>query len=445
MTRLYPMIGKEKTGNFAKFLAKSWLDNTIIRAIMGKRIALKIVKCPFCDQTYDITNFRAGDVLSCGGCSATLVVPKARGISSFSIQKAVSYVAGVPKKKLALAASAIAILVAISFIVLPKGAPAQKKDNNVVAAVIPSNPVKSEQAVKKEPEVASGSIERPLENISAITNKLYEEFGPKFYVSVSKPYLLAIEKSDTYLAQGKIEEYVKVLNALYKGFMDKFKDVLGLHEANDYLLVIILNSRESFDDYFLHSRGVPLSPEINGLYEYRNKRLIVYNEPNSHYHSLLHEGTHQLVHYFAKNTINVFWLQEGLSNYFESTHFDGIASNDKDINKDRLRDYKVALSEGKLARLEDIAKLSIDDFWKWFYGEERNIKSNSADAKVYYAESWALIYFLQNSKDGAFRQQFNSYFKKALDGEVGYGDFIKAFGDTDSLEKEFFDYMNELK
>ncbi|OHB72605.1 MAG: hypothetical protein A2W23_09270 [Planctomycetes bacterium RBG_16_43_13] len=412
-----------------------------------------IFKCPYCGAQYNVAGRSPGDELECVGCTALLIVPDTSSITTSRNESIFLQVINTlaKPKYIVTAVGVIVVAVSIYFIVSVFAGNKSSEPTKIPITVIdtPNTKGGSDETANPNKSVDGvGKIETSWETqISRAIGKLNEEFGPRFSTNAdNKPYLLAVERSDAYAVETIMENCNKLLSSLYRSFFDEFGKELNLSGADGVLLVVVFRSRESFDNYFVNTRNKSLSSEMTGVYEYKKRRLLVYNNARL-YFNILHEGAHQLVHCYVRKPLSMLWLHEGIASYFEQFSRGSIGEMviNTDVNKERLNDAKAAIASDRYVKLGDLVRFTIDDFWGWYYSNKDDAGRISADARAYYAESWALVYFLRNYEDGRFKSQFNGYMKKALDGGGGYEDFIRSFGSIEELESLFVAYIKKLQ
>src|SRR6185369_96255 len=139
--------------------------------------------------------------------------------------------------------------------------------------------------------------------VARATQSIYWEFpGSQFIFNLhTKPYLIALERSDRFIPKELVEEYARRMETIHLAFRREVGDPLALPQVSDgnLLKVVILSSRESFDRYCEKRDKKRMAPAIKGLYEYREQRILTYHDLSAPYEVLLHEGAHQLVHYYT--------------------------------------------------------------------------------------------------------------------------------------------------
>jgi ribosomal protein S27E len=411
-------------------------------------MSLRLVRCPYCARRFNVSGVDPGTRLRCGGCTAILTVPstgrsvvsKPRLTKTLLLQTGAGVAAGL--------VAAVALWLAL---------------RPVPAAPVsaPTEPVVKAPAPPAEAPVDGGFVDDP---IGRATQSIYWEFpGSQFIFNLhTKPYLIALERSDRFIAKELVEEYARRMETIHLAFRREMGDALRLPPVNDTLLkVVILNSRESFDRYCEKRDKKRMAPAIKGLYEYRERRILTYYDLSAPYEVLLHEGTHQLVHYYTlretdgRKTPTSYWFQEGLGTYFEGfrRRIDGEIVLDPGSNSQRLPTLKQILLQQdrrEFIPLTMLVGMTVDEFWDWF---ERGMMNEPAEvtrkAQLYYAESWAFAHFLRQA-GGSHRRVFDAYFRREIAGtgsKAVFEELVRSeLGlDLPQLEDQFVKYIQSLR
>jgi len=414
-------------------------------------MSLRLVRCPYCARRFNIAGIQTGTRLRCGGCTAILTVPTMRVPVSSTPRLTRSLV-------LQVAAGVAAGLVAAAGVWMAlRPAPA-------VVAAPPIENVALAGATPGNAPAASDPMPFVDDPVGRATQSIYCEFpGSQFIFNLhTKPYLIALERSDRFIAKELVEEYARRMETIHLAFRREVGDTLGLPPVNDTLLkVVILNSRESFDRYCEKRDKKRMAPAIKGLYEYRERRILTYHDLSAPYEVLLHEGAHQLVHYYTvretegRKVPSSYWFQEGLGTYFEGyrRRVDGEIQLDPGVNSQRLPTLKqILLQQDRrdFIPLTMLVGMTVDEFWDWF---ERGMMNEPAEvtrkAQLYYAESWAFVHFLRQT-GGNRRQVFDDYFRLEVQGKASKAAFEELVRkhlslDLPQLEDQFVKYIQGLR
>ncbi len=411
---------------------------------------LHLVRCPFCGTRFDVSGIAPGTRLRCSGCTAVLAVP------SLEVRRTAAWRAIHEDTRWVWAVAGgigvLAIAVILYILLGTSSAPVSAPVHAAVAA----------EKVAKAPEPPPQAPPQPplyLDNLSRGKQAIFDEFGTGFLLyDRVKPYLLAVEYSERYIGTDLIVDYGKRLEALYAAFRRELGDGLEFTDVDEALPVVVLDSRESFDRYCERAEKKKMSPKIKGMYEYTRRRIVIYHGSDTPYVVLFHEGVHQLVDYYARLTTGgdsaagAYWFQEGLATFFEGFRYDAAGGIDIDpgVNRRRLPIVKQAVlqSRGDFIPIGVLLGLTVDDFWDWFEKGRGEPDETARKAQLYYAESWAFVYFLRQ-KGGAYRKTFDEYVLAEIGGKGGkevFAGLLKANLDMElsHLEQEFVDYIRTL-
>jgi len=430
-------------------------------------MSLSLARCPFCGKRFNISGCAEGTRLRCSGCTAVLSIPRA-GIAALPERRPLTL-----SLALQVAGGVMAGLIAAAalYLILRPSPPAGPAAANLPGRAALSPPVNAAARAPvppaRPPEEAEPAEKSVIffDPVVKAKQQLTDEFSNvfMFYPRV-KPYLLAVESSERYIGTQVIEDYGKRLETLYSTFRREFGESPALPEVNDVLVVVVLNSRESFDRYCMEREKKKMSPQIKGIYEYNRRRIVIYYEVHAPYEVLFHEGVHQLVHYFTLRETggtraqHMYWFQEGLGTYFEG--FRRVGEDqvliDPRVNRGRLPVVKEALQdptpEGRrgFIPLSVLTGMTVDEFWEWY---ERGMGEDAAEATrrahLYYAESWAFVHFLRQL-GGYYQKTFDEYFSAEIRGEGGkkkFEELVKSnLGmELAQLEEKFIAYVKGLK
>lgn len=377
-------------------------------------MSLRLVRCPFCGKRFNVTGIAAGSRLRCGGCTAILTVPGAgarppsRFTRTFLLQVSGGIAAGV------VAAAGL-------FLLLRSSSPRHAAPPTAAREAPPAA-----AAARPETDLPM-SVSDPYGRAISEINR---EFGIRFvFRRESRPYLIALEPSERFHAALLMEEYAQRLQSVLAAFRREFAEQLRLPDVEPALPVIVFNSRESFDRYFLDRDRRVMLPSIKGIYEYDRRRVVVYHDPNVPSEVILHEGAHQLVDYYTKlrevlsKRPPCYWFQEGVGTYFEGfrriggeLQFDPAASHGRLLT---LRQVLAQPGRKDFIPLNVLVGMTVDEFWEWLQkGQATEPDETTRKAQVYYAESWAFVHFLRQSGGNA-RKVFDEYLRLETTGQGG--------------------------
>ncbi|MBI4243578.1 MAG: hypothetical protein HY606_05770 [Planctomycetes bacterium] len=207
--------------------------------------------------------------------------------------------------------------------------------------------------------------------------------------------------------------------------MSDFQTDLALPPVTSCLQVVIFCKRESFETYCRLNNNSASSSTIPSFYEYSSKRIIAFVTNEEHVARLYHEVIHQLIDYYTeilKQSLNLersFWLQEGISSYYEA-----LAKTDKSyklddfINWSRLIDSKECMFNiNNYQPLSNIVGLTMNEYWNWYHEKTKSGANIAEQGKFSYALSWGFVYFLGHYNNGEYRNVLLKCLKKEFEGD----------------------------
>ena len=214
------------------------------------------------------------------------------------------------------------------------------------------------------------------------------------------------------------------------------------------MVAIVYRNR---DDYYraASANGTDLPPGMLGHYDNKTNRVHLFDvtagNKNGNWSenaaTIIHEATHQTA--FNTGIHNRFadqprWLVEGLATMFEASgvwNSQSYHSLKDRINTGRLADFRAGLKKRKPGTLASL--VASDQLFR-------------TDGAAAYAESWALVLFLCETRPRqlaeyflktAARADFSSYFAAQR-----VSDFAECFGsDLKQLEANFLAWMAQMK
>jgi hypothetical protein len=367
-------------------------------------MSLRRVRCPHCSRRYDVTGVAVGTRLRCIGCAAILSVPASPAPRRLPLLRVAG---GVTAGAMTIAVLAMALRPS------PASAPAQATP--APSAAVPLPP---------EGGADAGFIE---DSEARLKRDLQVEFpGARFLFSLqARPFFIALEASDRYAGGGWTDEFAQALELASTVFRREVAERLSLPSVRDTLFpVVVLTSRASFDRYCEQRRHRSPGP---GFYDYTQRRMVTYRDERIPRSVLLHEATHQLVHYYLERQTRgcratlTYWLQEGLPCYFEPFRLrvDGEVGPDRQLDLQRLPMLKELLRRPDRAEFVPLSRLlsrTVDGMFEASgSGRPDNGVPTEREAKFLYAESWALVHFLRTSGPGT-RKVFDAYLRRELAG-----------------------------
>jgi TonB family protein len=166
---------------------------------------------------------------------------------------------------------------------------------------------------------------------------------------------------------------------------------------------------------------------VSGYYQRGQDRDFIVLSGRERARTLTAIAYHELTHYFLSRSLvnRPAWLSEGLAEYFSTA----------EIRNDRI--ILGALSSERLQLLRTEKLLSLEQFLAVdssspYYNESRK-------ANVFYAQSWAFIYYMMH---GDYAEGFKRYIEASSKSEVNLLDHLKVT--ATELESEFTGYLRVI-
>jgi hypothetical protein len=296
------------------------------------------------------------------------------------------------------------------------------------------------------------------------------------------------KKRETY--KRVLAEKAKIYTQLYAEFLKRYGEACDLHDLmEEYggrkdlpiskrsfpdgcpLIVWIFSDRAAFDSYHNNVKKDPISPGVAGYFSPDTGWVYLYDEEGGNrefeINKNVHEGTHQLQHWFmrqknewGKASVPQSFFGEGFAEYMGSVV----------MEKDRKLTF-IGLNRPRLESLDNIktglqkqtpAKSMLVFPVKELVGFEgyHNVSAWAAEhwgaqnggmgLGIFYIQSWAFTYFMNEYSNHKYQARFGEFLSSILnypkDAEnYGFTKFKQAFGiaseaDWKKLDKEFKDY-----
>ena len=284
-----------------------------------------------------------------------------------------------------------------------------------------------------------------------------------------------------------LAEKAKIYTQLYAEFLKRYGDACDLHDLmEEYggrkdlpiskrsfkdgcpLIVWIFSDRAAFDSYHTNVKKDPINPGIAGYFSPDTGWVYLYDEDNGNrefeINKNVHEGTHQLQHWFmrqknewGKAAVPQSFFGEGFAEYM------GSVVMDKDrkltfigINRPRLESFA-----GYRKQLQEMGKSMLVFPVKELVGFEgyANVDNwarehwATAGLGLFYIQSWAFTNFLNEYENHKYQARFGEFLSAILNypkeaQNYGLTKFKSAMGiaseaDWTKLDKEFKKYYLE--
>ncbi len=272
-----------------------------------------------------------------------------------------------------------------------------------------------------------------------LRTQLQNEFGNQYEVNATQHYLVVHPN-------GRNDVWADRFEQLYRSFSNYFR-VRGfaMQEPAYPLVAVVFPTRTEYDNY-VQTSSVMAPIGALGHYEPRSNRVYLFDQAENsgdweeNASTVIHEATHQTAYNVGLH--NRFapqprWASEGLAMMFESRGIHSPRSGDRQsdrINEERLGDYRdLVASSDPFSSLANF--VSTDEHF--------NYKTMPA-----YAQSWALSFFLSETRPREFSQYLETLAKKPnfknYSSSERVADFQRAFGDLEMLEVHFKRYLEKL-
>ena len=284
-----------------------------------------------------------------------------------------------------------------------------------------------------------------------------------------------------------LNEKEKIYSQLYIEFNKKFKDACGLGDlAAEYggrpdykpsvrsfadgcpAIIWIFDNKDSWSEYH-KKQNIDIPSFAAGYFNGETEFVYLYDEGNEGDARIfeiaknLHEGTHQLHHFFARQLnnwrkldISQSWIGEGLAEYFGAHKMkqDGTIEFTQ-LNYSRMKEAQIMAKELKDAKQEyPIAEISEMVKWTSYgqateYAHKRGVNPNIGMGVFIYQQGAMLLYMCLDGLNGKYKKQMGDYFKMVLMQEEGQAPFRRAFGIRDEdewepLQKDFEAFVKDM-
>jgi|GEM_PF-2484706 len=315
---------------------------------------------------------------------------------------------------------------------------------------------------------------------------------------LSEEDLLAIPKKDRQAKLAELEatrktyqrvlaEKAKIYQQLYAEFLKRYaedcelKDLMGAYGGRpDYpmskrsykdgcpMIIWIFSDRKAFDDYHNNVVKSNIPSTVAGYFSPTTGWVYLYDEPDNREFEInknVHEGTHQLEHWFQKQKrewgptrVPQSFFGEGFAEYIGAVNL----AKDRTlkfhgINRPRLEFLKSMEAQMKQqGRKLPIFPTKVLVGFEGYSAVDAWARDNwkMQGLGIFYAQSWAFVYFLNEGLNKKYQAKFNGYLDDMLahpsvDAEgYAFERFkqrfgIKSEGDWNKLQAEFEKYYVE--
>jgi len=231
-------------------------------------------------------------------------------------------------------------------------------------------------------------------------------------------------KVKTNLSEDALNDIAYVMECLYFNHKKFFKAV---KDAPRKLDVLVFKNGQEYKSHQGMGCGV-----------FMGDKLMTYYIVGTTFNTtgvLLHEGTHHFISLVCPAA--PIWANEGFATYMECAKFDGKELKTNLVNRGRLPGIQGQMRAGKQTPMKDFINFSQQQYMA------RGVAS--------YEETWSIIYFLINGKNGRYARGFEEYFNelktKGTGGNQAHIQMFERIFKTsmEVLEEEWKDYILNLK
>jgi tetratricopeptide (TPR) repeat protein len=193
-----------------------------------------------------------------------------------------------------------------------------------------------------------------------------------------------------------------------------------------------------FDDYAAYCRKLGQTERLNatGFAPSEPETLCGYDkfsDDASFMRTIVHEGCHLFYQLAFPNSRPPSWVAEGMATNFEGFTLEDGHPKWSFVSRERSGEAKEAVRRHALP--------SIADFLKSDAGEL--IARDPQRALAFYAEAWAVFYFMSHTLDRRYREGFATFLQRTSQG--GKADLKDALGPAfDTLEADFSEFIRGM-
>ncbi len=265
-----------------------------------------------------------------------------------------------------------------------------------------------------------------------------------FQVELAKPYVFVYSCSDAFFLQTR-----SILTSMYPGVVRQLMDWgLQLRPPTFPLVVVIMPSRQAFDDYQRMPR------EVVAYYSQLSNHIILYedlelSDAAPEYalkeaaYTIAHEGVHQLL---ANTGVQArlsqwpMWISEGLPEFFCPLRVNSrlVRQNGSEMPERTLKWSKAG--DVNDLRMRSLLKMKSDGK---LVASAVNTEDLDADG---YAVAWGLVHYLANKEADAFKAYLADVSQSKPFEKEPRALFKKHFGDDyTGLENQVAEYLKSKR
>ncbi len=226
-------------------------------------------------------------------------------------------------------------------------------------------------------------------------------------------------------------ELAKLMEGMFSEYAHRLAD---FNDTADFrVLDVYLFSKKSdyarlTDDRFHNTGGIFIAGRMNLLAAYLEDQ-----GRDALRRTLQHEAFHQ----FAYNAISPdlpIWLNEGMAQVFEEGLWVGDQFTLGQASPRRLRQLKADIDGDRLTEFQKFMAVTPEQWSK-------NLSADASRGATQYGQAWAMVHFLVNGENGAFRKRLIEMLKLIHAGKEPKAAFEGAFSaNYDGFRRHFNDW-----
>ncbi|MCC7137018.1 MAG: hypothetical protein IT460_01155 [Planctomycetes bacterium] len=244
-----------------------------------------------------------------------------------------------------------------------------------------------------------------------------------------------------------LAEKARIYQQLYKNFLERYGETCELHDLmGEYggrpdlppgkrsykdgcpLIVWIFSDRKAFDDYHQNVVKDPIHPGVAGYFSPGTGWVYLYDEPDNREFEInknVHEGTHQLEHWFqmqkrewGRPFVPQSFFGEGFAEYIGAVSM----APDRTLTFHGVNRPRLEFLQNTLKQLQSGGKKMLIFPTQVLVGFEGYGSVDAWAAEnwgtqglgIFYAQSWAFVYFLNEANGKKYREKFNGFLDDML-------------------------------
>ena len=226
-------------------------------------------------------------------------------------------------------------------------------------------------------------------------------------------------------------ELAKLMEGMFAEYSHRladFNDTAEFRVLDVYLFTHKADYTRLTEDRFRNTGGIFIAGRLNLLAAFLEEQ-----GRDALRRTLQHEAFHQ----FAFNAISPdlpIWLNEGMAQVFEEGLWVGDQFVPGQASPRRLRQLKSDIDAGRLMDFQKFMDVTPEEWAK-------NLYDDASRGATYYGQAWAMVHFLVNGENGAFRKRLIEMLKQIHGGRKANVAFETAFSaNYDGFRRHFNDW-----